>query len=350
MDQVAVAIEDLAVHYPEHPALDRVSLSLRRGAIACLGGVSGSGKTTLLYAIAGFVAVTRGAIRIGGKLVSRPGLSVAPEDRGTGMVFQDFALFPHLDAAGNIEAALRKWRGAGRAAQVRRCLERFGLGGFAHSYPQAMSGGQQQRLALARALASEPEVLLLDEPFANIDRELRIETGSLLRRIVGEQGIACLLVTHDLSDALALGDRVGILEQGRIVQWDEPAALYRRPRHPATVRLLGHGALLRGVAHTPGFARTVLGDLVLDEEGDTRGEQGLEVWVRPEQLEIDNASPGNAGVLRVLDNGVGRQARLQLDSGEQLLASYGNGVELLPGERCTVRPAPGKYLAFALSL
>ncbi|MDD9851511.1 MAG: ABC transporter ATP-binding protein [Gammaproteobacteria bacterium] len=347
MSACALEVRDLAVRYPQHSALERASFQLEHGAIACLAGPSGSGKTTLLHAIAGFTAIARGEILIHGESVSTPARTVTPESRGAGVVFQDFALFPHLSAAGNITAAMQSRPAGRRAESAIRYLAQMDLAEFADSFPQQMSGGQQARLALARALAAEPRLLLLDEPFANLDRELRLAGVARLRETVKSRGIACLLVTHDLGDALALGDQVGILEHGRIVQWGAPGDLHQSPAHPATVRLLGHGALLHGTAHTRGLARTALGDLALSNGVAIRPGQPLAVWVRPEQLSTDNAPPGNAGVLRVTDNGVERQVRLQLDSGEQVVAHYTPGNAPRPGERRTVRARGEIFTAFA---
>ncbi|WP_029008473.1 ABC transporter ATP-binding protein [Azospirillum halopraeferens] len=253
-------------------AVDGVSLEVRDGEFVALLGPSGCGKTTLLRLVAGFEAPDDGVIAIGGETVARPGAVVPPERRGLGMVFQSYALWPHMSVADNVAYALkvRRLPAAERTARVARALELVGLAGLAGRRPQQLSGGQRQRVALARCLAMRPRVVLLDEPLANLDAHLRDAMQEEFRRVHRETGATILYVTHDQAEAMALADRVAVMDRGRLEQVATPRDLYRAPATamvagfvgrgmlvPVTVRsgagagrvavgLWGHGAVVRG--------------------------------------------------------------------------------------------------------
>jgi iron(III) transport system ATP-binding protein len=199
-----------------------LSLNLPAGHIACLLGPSGCGKTTALRAIAGFEPVRAGRIVLDGRVISSPQTQIAPERRNVGMMFQDYALFPHLTAAGNVGFGLRRLGRDERAARVRELLELVGLAQEGGSYPHELSGGQQQRVALARALAPEPELLLLDEPFSNLDVDTRERLAREVRDILKRTGHTAILVTHNQAEAHAIADHIGIMEGGAVVRWDAP--------------------------------------------------------------------------------------------------------------------------------
>ncbi|MEN9893986.1 MAG: hypothetical protein RLY78_4281, partial [Pseudomonadota bacterium] len=202
-------LDRIAVAYGGKPVVEQFSLQLPRGRIGCLLGPSGCGKTTVLRAIAGFEPVSAGAVRLDGQTVAAPGRSVPPERRQIGMVFQDHALFPHLSVIDNVAFGLRG-RAEARETAL-RMLETVGLGHAATRYPHQLSGGQQQRVALARALAPSPRLLLLDEPFSNLDVELRERLGGELRALLKAAGTTALLVTHDQHEAFAIADEIGIM-------------------------------------------------------------------------------------------------------------------------------------------
>jgi iron(III) transport system ATP-binding protein len=210
--------------------VEDLDLELEAGHIGCLLGASGCGKTSILRAIAGFEPLRRGRIVLGGATLSAPHEEVAPEKRRVGMMFQDYALFPHLDVQKNVGFGLRRRTPAERAARVDEMLALVGLSDCRRQYPHELSGGQQQRVALARALAPAPELLLLDEPFSNLDVHTRERLAFELRDIVRESGHTALLVTHDQAEAFAIADRIGVMQAGRIAQWDTP---YRLHHHPA---------------------------------------------------------------------------------------------------------------------
>ena len=266
-----LSVSQLSVRYAgrPQPAVESVSLGLAAGDIGVLIGPSGCGKTTLLRAVAGLEPVSQGEIRLGGTLVSQAGHSLAPEARRIGMVFQDYALFPHLTVGRNVAFGIHRLPKAEQAARVAEVLQLVGLSGSEGSYPHELSGGQQQRVALARALAPRPQLLLLDEPFSNLDVELRERLAHEVRGILKAAGTTALFVTHDQLEAFAIGDRIGVIQAGRLHQWDDAYALYRRPATRFVADFIGHGVfapatleLLEGnvVAHTP------LGDLTDLEE------------------------------------------------------------------------------------
>ena len=226
-------LDDVSLAYdtPEGllPVVNHLSLGLQKGHIGCLLGASGCGKTTVLRAIAGFEPLRSGTIYLGNTLLSARGFQVEPQDRNVGMMFQDYALFPHLTIEKNVGFGLRQWDKEKRIARVRDMLELVSLADVAKRYPHELSGGQQQRVALARALAPEPELLLLDEPFSNLDVDTRERLAFEVRDILKDTGHTALLVTHNQAEAFAIADRIGVMEKGVIVQWDTPYGLHHQP-------------------------------------------------------------------------------------------------------------------------
>ncbi|WP_183013252.1 ABC transporter ATP-binding protein [Achromobacter sp. UMC46] len=213
------------------PVVQDLTLGLPAGHIGCLLGESGCGKTTVLRAIAGFEPVRAGRILLDGAVISSATEQVAPEQRRVGMMFQDYALFPHLTVALNVAFGLRKLARADRARRVEEMLELVGLAQAANSYPHEISGGQQQRVALARALAPSPDLLLLDEPFSNLDVDTRERLAFEVRDILKTTGHTAILVTHNQAEAFAIADRIGVMTKGAIAQWDTP---YNLHQHPST--------------------------------------------------------------------------------------------------------------------
>jgi len=213
-----------------HVVVENLDLQLDRGHIGCLLGSSGCGKTTVLRAVAGFEPLLAGMIRLDGVTLSSASTQVPPERRRVGMMFQDYALFPHLNVRENVAFGLRRQARAAQQARVQEMLDVVGLAQVADSYPHELSGGQQQRVALARALAPEPELLLLDEPFSNLDVDTRERLAFELRDILKATHHTALLVTHNQAEAFAIADRIGVMAAGgRIVQWDTPYNLHHHP-------------------------------------------------------------------------------------------------------------------------
>ncbi|MEZ2742188.1 ABC transporter ATP-binding protein [Paenalcaligenes hominis] len=209
--------------------VNQLNLQLDQGHIGCLLGASGCGKTTVLRAIAGFEPLRQGVIELNQQVLSTPEHSVVPEKRQVGMMFQDYALFPHLSVEKNIGFGLRKQTKLARAQRIEEMLHLVGLEQLAQRYPHELSGGQQQRVALARALAPEPSLLLLDEPFSNLDVDTRERLAFEVREILQKTGLTAILVTHNQAEAFAIADRIGVMKDGAIVQWDTAYGLHHNP-------------------------------------------------------------------------------------------------------------------------
>ncbi|MER1968195.1 ABC transporter ATP-binding protein [Castellaniella sp. GW247-6E4] len=225
-------------------AVNDLSLSLEGGQIACLLGASGCGKTTVLRAIAGFEPLDKGEIRLAGRVLSSAGGQVEPEHRRVGMMFQDYALFPHLTVCGNVGFGLRRLTAEARGRRVREMLALTDLSNLGDRYPHQLSGGQQQRVALARALAPEPDLLLLDEPFSNLDIDAREKLAFELRDILKASGRTALLVTHNQAEAFAIADQIGVMHSHTLAQWDTPYGLHHHPATPEIAAFVRREALL----------------------------------------------------------------------------------------------------------
>ncbi|MEX2292970.1 MAG: ABC transporter ATP-binding protein [Acidimicrobiales bacterium] len=286
-----IEVSGLIKRFGQQQVLDGVDLHVAPERVVALLGPSGCGKTTLLRAIAGLERPDAGTIVVGGDVVYGPGLDVAPERRHIGMVFQDWALFPHLDVAGNVGYGLARKERSG--PRVRDALELVGLGGMGDRQPGTLSGGQQQRVALARAIAPEPTVLLLDEPFSNLDTSLRVQVRSEIHQLLVELGITTVFVTHDQEEAFVLGDDVAVMSAGRIVQQATPAELYARPATPWVAEFVGDANLVRGAAEG-GTALTVVGavPLALPRTGPAT------VLLRPEELRL---AVGGEAVIELIE-------------------------------------------------
>ncbi len=236
-------VAEVVVELGGQRVLDRVSLGLARGELGCLLGPSGCGKTTLLRSIAGLQDIHGGRIHLAGREIASRSRSLAPEQRRIGLVFQDVALFPHLDVAGNIGFGLTGLRREQRQERIHGLLAKLHLDGLERRYPHELSGGQQQRVAIARALATQPQLLLLDEPFSSLDAVLRKQLRTELARLLRELGGTALLVTHDQEEAMAFADRVAVMHAGRIEQVDSPWRLYHQPVNRHVAGFVGEGVL-----------------------------------------------------------------------------------------------------------
>ncbi len=290
-------LDQVDVGFGKNTIVDDVSFTLGEGDIGCLLGPSGCGKTTLLRSIAGFEPVRRGSIEINNRLVSSPAQLIPPEKRQVGMVFQDFALFPHLTVADNISFGIRNAPTAEQTQRVNQLLQHVGLAGYGNRYPHQLSGGQQQRIALARALAPRPRILLLDEPFSSLDADLRESLATEVRTLLKSEGITALLVTHDQQEAFAMADMAGVMYHGRMLQWDTPYELYHEPTHHLVANFIGHGVLLRGVITLERKVQTPLGLLHGDEVPDNAEGEQVDVLVRPDDIIIDEASERRAVIV-----------------------------------------------------
>lgn len=331
-------LNKMTVQIGQQTIVNEVSFSLQRGEIGCLLGPSGCGKTTLLRAIAGFQPLLRGAIHLTDNLVSSPAVHVAPERRGVGMVFQDFALFPHLTVAQNIAFGLQQQNRQQQQARVDELLDRIGLPGYQARYPHELSGGQQQRIALARALAPKPQLLLLDEPFSSLDAELREKLALEVRALLKAEGITALLVTHDQQEAFAMADRAGMMYQGELLQWETPYQLYHQPRHQLVADFIGHGVLLSGMVNTPGQLASPLGMLRHQSLQQIPAGTPVNFLVRPDDVVID---PNSALVAKICSRGFRGAHNLYgitLPGGQQILTLSPSHEQLDVGSNIGIRP------------
>ncbi len=288
-----VNIVGVGRRFGDSQVLNSLSLSVKPGELMALLGPSGSGKTTLLRLIAGLDRPDGGTIGLGARLVAGDGTFVPAERRGVGLVFQDWALFPHLSVGANVGFGLPR---AERRASPRidEALARVGMAGFGDRRPDTLSGGQQQRVALARAMAPGPRVLLLDEPFSNLDARLRVEVRSEVRRTLRTVGVTAIFVTHDRDEAFALGDRVAIVNEGRIAQVGTPEEVYATPSDPWVAGFLGDANFVPGTveAGMPSVATSALGPLPIRAGA---GPGPVNVLVRPEALTIRTSAEGASG-------------------------------------------------------
>ena len=339
-------IEGLRVTYrgADATVVDGLTLALDRGQIGCVVGSSGCGKTTLLRAIAGFIPVAAGTIEIGGVVVSGPNFTAAPERRGVGLVFQDYALFPHLRVQDNVAFGLRHLGTAERAQRAGEMLALVGLAEQASKYPHELSGGQQQRVALARALAPRPALLLMDEPFSSLDVELRARLGTEVRQILKASQTTAILVTHDQQEAFAIADRVGVMNAGRLEQWDRPYELYHRPATRYVADFIGEGVFLPAKVLNPMNVEIELGALKGEvplpcQQGcDTCGRGcHVEVLLRPDDVVHDDTSSLKAEVVRKVFRGGDFIYTLKLGSGREVLALVPSHHDHAVGEKIGIR-------------
>ena len=342
----SVHVRNLEHAYGAHRIVRGLSFSLEPGAIGCLLGPSGCGKTTVLRCLAGFEPVQGGEIVLSERVVSKRGLQVPPEQRGIGMVFQDYALFPHLTVAGNVAFGLKRDGAAAADARTAAMLELVGLAEAADVYPHELSGGQQQRVALARALAPAPDLLLLDEPFSNLDVDLRERLSVEVRAILNAAGTTAILVTHDQHEAFALADEIGIMRNGAIEQWDTADNLYHTPRTRFVADFVGQGVFLRGVAEEGGRMRTELGTLDGDWPVSVAVGAPVDVLLRPDDIVHDDASPWHAEVAAKAFRGAEFLYTLRLASGTHVMSVVPSHHNHALGERIGIRLAIDHVVAF----
>ena len=323
-----VEVSQLRVQYASRPqpAVSDVSFGLAAGDIGVLIGPSGCGKTTLLRAIAGLERASAGEIRFSGQVVGSAKVHLPAEARRIGMVFQDYALFPHLDVGRNVAFGLHHLAKAERAGRVAQVLELVGLPGIERRFPHELSGGQQQRVALARAMAPKPQLLLLDEPFSNLDVDLRERLAHEIRGILKAAQATALFVTHDQLEAFAIGDVIGVMHDGRLHQWDDAYTLYHRPATRFVADFIGHGVFTRATLReidNQVVVQTPLGDLLDVAEcplpsAFDGGE--CEVLLRADDIVHDDDAPVKAQIVRKAFRGSEFLYTLQLKTGETVLA------------------------------
>ena len=337
-----LALDRIAVAYGRKCVVQGLSIRVPAGAIACLLGPSGCGKTTVLRAVAGFEPIREGSVTLDGQVVSRPGWQLPPEQRRIGMVFQDHALFPHLSVADNVGFGLKGRADA--AERVLQMLQTVGLAHLAKRHPHELSGGQQQRVALARALAPGPALLLLDEPFANLDVDLRERLGGELRQLLKISGTTALMVTHDQQEAFAIADEIGVMQDGQIQQWSSAYALYHQPANRFVADFVGQGTFLPAVVTGQGQVQLELGT-VQSQQAVRCTEHGepcpdgcqVDVLLRPDDVVHDDTSPVTAEVVSKAFRGAEFLYTLRLDSGATVLSLVPSHHDHGVGERIGIR-------------
>ena len=354
-----LSLDSVGLAYPgsggTRRAVDGVTLGLTRGQIGVLIGPSGCGKTSLLRAIAGLERLQSGRIAIAGEPLAdaAAGLHLAPEARRIGMVFQDYALFPHLSIADNVAFGLRHLGRTERERRIAEVLELVGLSHAARRAPHQLSGGQQQRVALARALAPSPRLLLLDEPFSSLDVDLREHLSQELRAILQAAGTTALFVTHDQAEAFAIGDVVGVMQQGRLEQWDEAYTVYHRPATRFVADFIGHGVFTPGrIVRGPSgpLVQTPLGELADLGEcplPEAYPDGRCEVLLRADDIVHDDDAPVKAQIERKIFRGAEFLYTLRLASGERLLAHVPSHHDHAVGEWIGIRAHVDHVVTFA---
>ena len=327
----------LSFSYGDVRAVEDVSIDVPAGTVTALLGPSGCGKTTLLRLIAGLERPDAGTIHAGGEDLSTPDQVTPPEKRRIGMVFQEGALFPHLSVAENVGFGLP--RGPHRAATIEEALTLVGLSGMGKRSPTSLSGGQRQRVALARALAPGPEVLLLDEPFANLDPALRVELRTEVASLLRTLGITSVFVTHDQEEAFVMGAQVIVMRDGRVLQSASPGELYSRPANRWVASFVGEANVVPGEGGTEA-AQTVVGSVPLAEAAPAR----CEVLLRPEHLELES---GGAWEIEQLEfYGHDTLYVLRGEQGAKLLVRAGGAPRFGNGDRTSVRYQGPPTVAF----
>ncbi|HIO92716.1 MAG TPA: ABC transporter ATP-binding protein [Leucothrix mucor] len=346
-------VQNVSIAYGKNVVVEDISLQLEKGEIGCFLGPSGCGKTTLLRAIAGFEPVKQGEISLNDTIVSQHNLSLAPEKRNIGMVFQDFALFPHLTIADNIAFGMRHLKRAEQQARIQQLLEMVSLETYGSRYPHELSGGQQQRIALIRALAPKPNLLLLDEPFSSMDVELREELATEVRDIIKQENITAILVTHDQNEAFLVSDSIGVMKQGQLRQWADGYEIYHQPADAFVADFIGQGVFFDGEVLNNEEIKTDLSTVKGKVPAGCVADCKVRVFIRPDDIIIDDKASLKATVVEREFRGANYMYILKLNNGSELLAlkhshhQYNIGDEVgisLDIEHVVVFPKNNKHL------
>ena len=347
-------VSQLTIQYAgsRDPAVNKVTFGLRAGDIGVLIGPSGCGKTTLLRAVAGLETVSEGTISLSKQVVSSSSVHLAPEARRIGMVFQDYALFPHLDVRHNVGFGIHHLPKNERRQRVSEVLALVGLADSESRYPHELSGGQQQRVALARAMAPKPQLLLLDEPFSNLDVDLRERLAHEVRNILKAAGATALFVTHDQLEAFAIGDHIGVMHEGQLHQWDDAYSLYHRPATRFVAEFIGHGvfapATIREVDHQV-VVHTPVGDLNNVMECPMPGAFAggeCDVLLRADDIVHDDEAPTKAEIIRKAFRGSEFLYTLRLEGGQIVMAHVPSHHDHKPGEWIGIRAIVDHVVTF----
>lgn len=318
-------VKNLSCHYEQTAVIEALTFHVNEGDMCCLLGPSGCGKTTVLRAIAGFHPISAGEIKLGGICLSDSHTNIPSEERQIGMVFQDYALFPHLTVKQNICFGLSEMEKTQQRHTLQEMLALVELDGLEARYPHELSGGQQQRVALARALAPRPKMLLMDEPFSNLDVELRRNLNLEVREILKKTGTSAILVTHDQEEAFAFADNIGLIHNGLMQQWDSAFNLYHEPVNRFVANFIGQGTLIPGMAINPETVSTELGTLKGNRAYNWQPDTPVEVLIRPDDIQPAPNGKLEATIIKKIFSGSATLYTLQLPTGgkvESLLPSH----------------------------
>lgn len=320
------------------PVVKGVSFSVNENEIFALLGPSGCGKTTTLRLISGFERLDKGEVKLDGKVLSAGNIQIAPQKRGIGFVFQDYALFPHMSALDNVAFGLTDLPKYKRRVFAEEVLCRTGMGDYKHRNPAELSGGQQQRVALARAIAPEPKLVLLDEPFSNLDAMLRDTTRKEVRSILKKAGMSAILVTHDQEEALSFADRIAVMNDGKIEQIGTPEEVYYKPRTKFVAQFLGRTNLFEADVDNSDTIQTKLGSLRLN----CRADGPVVCSIRPEHLTIERPNGSMDGCSRGVIVGrefKGHDITYHVEcSGERYIVHTDNRILFEPNDEVIVKP------------
>jgi iron(III) transport system ATP-binding protein len=350
--QSLLSIRELGIDYPSQDGQSRIiavkdlNLELMQGEIGCLLGSSGCGKSTVLRAICGFEPAKSGEILLRDKLVSSQSINLPPSQRRIGMVFQDFALFPHLNVLENVTFGLQHLSGQQKSIVAMDWLKRVSLADKAYAYPHELSGGQQQRVALARAMAPEPDLILLDEPFSSLDVELRERLASEMRDILKTNNITTLLVTHDQIEAFAIADKVGVMAEGRVLQWDAPYELYHKPATRYVADFIGRGVFIKGTVQANNKLKIEIGELELDQGSTKEIGEEIDILLRADDIQHDDNSPMQAEVVRKTFRGADFLYTLKLATGVEIFAFVPSHHDHAIGEKIGITLALDHVVTF----
>ena len=311
-------LKNLSVAIDQQTIVKDASLSIATGKIGCLLGPSGSGKSTLLRCIAGFHRAASGQVYLEDKLIESRNERVAVEVRRIGLMFQDYALFPHLTVAENIGFGIRSMARRDYRARLKRMLILTKLGAYSDQYPNELSGGQQQRVALARALAPLPKLLLLDEPFSNIDSQLKLQMVQEIRELLVDMNITTLMVSHDQSESMAMSDSLGLMLEGKILQWSNTYDFYHRPVSRQVAAFIGMGTMLRGVVTEQQTIQTTLGELSPPANTTLLPNKAVDVLIRPDDIIHDDDSNFQATIEKKEFRGAQFLYLLHLKNGDRV--------------------------------
>lgn len=332
-----VELDKATKRYPgsASPAVERLSFSLSHGEIMAVLGPSGCGKTTTLRLIAGFEKPDEGEVLLRGEVVSGKGGMVSPEKRGVGMVFQDYALFPHLSVAKNIAFGLRRINGSAREKRVKETLDLINMSEMADRYPHQLSGGQQQRVALGRALAPNPIVLLLDEPFSNLDADMRAQMRHEVHTILRREGATTILVTHDQHEALSFADTVAVLNRGRLEQIGTPEAVYHRPATSFVAAFVGHASFIPAYLQD----REVVTEMGRVPYSGNHVASEVVLMVRPDDVQISLDDNGDSTILVKEFQGAQNLYTIRLPSGATVRSNQPSTVAFDVGAKVRATPS-----------